>query len=203
MPLGYVKGNTHCQNWDYDRYAALPVFKALCDLARENSLSLHFSFSNITRAYDCEVRRIHYFKEGQNPYWVGCANRGGDTPLEALCDALRVALPVTPLLQVLCLEAECALFVMAVAKARETEAKIDKALDQLRGLLDTIMLHVLIDDYECENCIGMVEHGCYCKAMGASAPGNPLVYKEGDSAEDEEWRLTMRRDPGYDTDDDL
>jgi hypothetical protein len=29
-------------------------------------------------------------------------------------------------------------------------------------------------DYECENCIGMREHGCYCKAMGARQPGGPL-----------------------------
>ncbi len=28
-------------------------------------------------------------------------------------------------------------------------------------------------DYECEDCIGMIEHGCYCKAMGAIAPGGP------------------------------
>lgn len=28
-------------------------------------------------------------------------------------------------------------------------------------------------DFECEDCIGMREHGCYCKAMGASAPGGP------------------------------
>lgn len=28
-------------------------------------------------------------------------------------------------------------------------------------------------DYECENCIGMAEHGCYCMAMGAITPGGP------------------------------
>ena len=28
-------------------------------------------------------------------------------------------------------------------------------------------------DYECKNCIGMDEHGCYCKAVGATAPGWP------------------------------
>lgn len=31
-----------------------------------------------------------------------------------------------------------------------------------------------IEDYECENCIGMIEHGCYCKAVGAVGPGGPL-----------------------------
>jgi hypothetical protein len=28
--------------------------------------------------------------------------------------------------------------------------------------------------YECEDCIGMREHGCYCQAMGARQPGGPL-----------------------------
>jgi len=28
-------------------------------------------------------------------------------------------------------------------------------------------------DYECEDCIGMREHGCYCQAMGAVCPGGP------------------------------
>ena len=30
------------------------------------------------------------------------------------------------------------------------------------------------DDWECENCLGMLEHGCYCKAVGAVGPGGPL-----------------------------
>lgn len=25
-------------------------------------------------------------------------------------------------------------------------------------------------DFECEDCIGMKEHGCYCMAMGCIAP---------------------------------
>lgn len=30
-------------------------------------------------------------------------------------------------------------------------------------------------DYECQDCIGMREHGCYCKAMGADQPGGPMT----------------------------
>lgn len=37
-----------------------------------------------------------------------------------------------------------------------------------------VELEDISPDYECENCIGMIEHGCYCKAMGAVAPGGPL-----------------------------
>jgi DNA-directed RNA polymerase, mitochondrial len=32
--------------------------------------------------------------------------------------------------------------------------------------------------YECENCIGMPEHGCYCSAVGAIAPGGPLPPRQ-------------------------
>lgn len=28
--------------------------------------------------------------------------------------------------------------------------------------------------WQCQNCIGMAEHGCYCSAVGAVAPGGPL-----------------------------
>jgi hypothetical protein len=43
-------------------------------------------------------------------------------------------------------------------------------------------------DYECENCIGMIEYGCYCKAMGAVAPGGPLPNDEPNIL-DEEMKL--------------
>lgn len=33
-------------------------------------------------------------------------------------------------------------------------------------------------DYECADCIGMHEHGCYCKAMGALQPGGPLPSED-------------------------
>jgi hypothetical protein len=33
----------------------------------------------------------------------------------------------------------------------------------------------LVMDYECEDCIGMRDHGCYCQAMGATAPGGGTV----------------------------
>lgn len=181
MPLGYVKGNSYCQNWDYDRYAAMPIFKLLCDYARKLKLSLHFTYSPITRAYDCEIRQICYFKQSALPYWLGLANRGGDTPVEALCNALRVAVPVTPLLEVLCLEAQCVLLAEDLERSRKLEEKMTKALLAVEDVVAALQLYLCnqamaeVEEYECENCIGMIEHGCYCKAMGAPAPGEPAV----------------------------
>lgn len=196
MPIGYIKGNSYHQNWDYDRYAALPIFKLLCDYARKLELSLHFTYSHITRAFDCEVRQICYFKNSGSPYWLGLSNRGGDTPLEALCNALRVSTPPTPLLEVLCLEAECVLLGMAVEKARETEAKIEKVLNQLRSVLDSIPIGFMVGD----EVISVTPLG---QLRGKPFPASPLSFNEGDTPDDEEWRYTMSRDPGYYTDDDL
>lgn len=35
------------------------------------------------------------------------------------------------------------------------------------------LLALAFPKFPCCNCIGMKEHGCYCEAMGASAPGCP------------------------------
>lgn len=140
MPIGFIKGNSYHQNWDYDRYAELPVFKAICEFARKQNLSLHFTYSHITRAYDCEIRQICYFKHSGSPYWLGMGNRGGPTPLEALCNALRVIVESNPLLEVLCLEAEVVLLGMSVERMRGIEAKIDPVADDLRKVLDSIMI---------------------------------------------------------------
>lgn len=33
------------------------------------------------------------------------------------------------------------------------------------------------DCYECEDCIGMKEHGCFCAAMGSPYPGGGEIEK--------------------------
>lgn len=191
MPLGYVKGQTYCQNWDFDRYAAMPIFKLLSDYARKLKLSLHFTYSHITRAYDCEIRQICYFKHSGNPYWLGLANRGGDTPIEALINALSVVTPSTPLLQVLILEAQCVLLGEDLERSRKLEEKIDKALLGVESIVTALQLYLCnqamaeVEDYECENCIGMIEHGCYCKSLGAPAPGGPAPIPAAPGEDDD------------------
>lgn len=56
--------------------------------------------------------------------------------------------------------------------------------------------------FECQNCIGMMEHGCYCAAMGASQPGGPRVDLDdleercGDNEPEPEFRpRRIRIDP--------
>lgn len=40
----------------------------------------------------------------------------------------------------------------------------------------------LYPSFDCDNCIGMPEHGCYCEATGAVAPGLGPEW----------WRATLR-----------
>lgn len=48
------------------------------------------------------------------------------------------------------------------SEAKWTAAQHEAAIKALTGATG---------DFECENCIGMPEHGCYCAAMGGAAPG--------------------------------
>lgn len=45
-------------------------------------------------------------------------------------------------------------------------------------------IHALLwPGFNCDNCIGMIEHGCECAYYGASAPGAPP----------EPWRVLARK----------
>lgn len=193
----------------------LPIFKRLTAYAMQRKFGTHVSWTHITRAYDVEMREIVYFKSSGQPYMFSRANRGGRNPLEALIAVLPVVLPPTPLLSVLILEAECVLLGMALDDWRTAETKLEKALDQLRSIIDNIPVALMVGDeivtepvplhtlrgrpfkalpamvdetldYECENCIGMIEHGCYCKSMGATAPGGPSKGIPADPGEDDD-----------------
>lgn len=34
---------------------------------------------------------------------------------------------------------------------------------------------VVTQNYQCEDCIGMKDHGCYCRSMNAIQPGGPAA----------------------------
>ena len=80
----------------------------------------------------------------------------------------------------------------AVWNAKESEQVVSERLDLCRRLAIEIgakhsaecdewrqvLQRVATEDrgrhaHECEDCIGMQEHGCYCQAMGATRPGGP------------------------------
>ena len=156
----------------------LPIFKALTAYAMQRKFGTHIAWTHITRAYDVEMREIVYFQNSGMPYMMSRANRGGANPLEALCAVLPVVLPPTPLLSVLLLEAEVTLLGMAHDDWTVMEAKLNKACDDLWQLLCLASGNVMRQEiqqaaYACENCTGMIEHGCYCQTQGCPAPGVP------------------------------
>lgn len=146
MPIGYQRGNTYHLHHAGDRYMELPIFKLLTDYAMKRKFGTHISWTHITRAYDVDLREIVYFKHSGQPYMMSRANRGGANPLEALVAAIQVALPPTPLLRALCLEAEVVLLGMAVDDWKALEAKIGKALDDLQSIIDNIHIGVMVGD---------------------------------------------------------
>lgn len=140
MPIGYQRGNTYHLHHAGDRYMELPIFKLLTDYAMKRKFGTHISWTHITRAYDVDLREIVYFKHSGQPYMMSRANRGGANPLEALVAAIQVALPPTPLLRALCLEAEVVLLGMAVDDWKVLEAKIEKVCDDLADCLRRLEL---------------------------------------------------------------
>lgn len=140
MPIGYQKGNTYHLHTAGDVYMELPIFKLLTGYAMKRQFGTHVSWTHITREYDVEMQEIIYFKNSGLPYMFSRANRGGSNPLAALCAVLPVVLPMTPLLAAMILEAECVLLGMALDKARDIEARIDRVADDLRKVLDSIII---------------------------------------------------------------
>lgn len=43
----------------------------------------------------------------------------------------------------------------------------------MKTWLVMLLNHIAHPVFECENCIGMREHGCFCAAHNASAPCTP------------------------------
>lgn len=124
----------------------LPIFKLLTGYAMKQKFGVHIGWSHITRAYDCELREIVYFKNSGQPYMLPRVNRGGANPLEALVNALREALPSTPMLSVLFLEAEVKLLELTWDRVQEFERKLGAALDDLRAIIDSIPVVLMVGD---------------------------------------------------------
>lgn len=171
MPIGYIVGNQYRLDRNYDRYAVLDVWKKLVRQLSLQQITVDVSYSFIGRKYNCELKRLTRFEKSGNWYGIPINLTSDHSPLGAMTAALRDAMidnPEigTPLVRVLILEAEVTLLAWAVKRALAQEAQIAAMLKQLEAALDLIEI-----DYDCENCIGMIEHGCFCKANGARRPG--------------------------------
>lgn len=175
MSIGYVAGKQYRVDKDADRFIQLEPYKKLLQYLRWAGIAAETKYSHVGRNYTTELKEVMRFKKSAQLYMVSLAMKHGPDPLSSLISAIRQVMNVDDYLAVLLLESEIASWTISLADMREFEAKLDKQLDALRMALDTIVI-----DYVCENCIGMIAHGCYCKTMGALVPGGPAVVIDED-----------------------
>jgi hypothetical protein len=205
MPIGYIVGKQYRINTEYDQWAKLDIFSKILRINGQRGLSVFIEYSHIGRNYSAEIKRHHRYTPNGELYLISVALKNDASPLLAMMAALRSAYEKQPehfdlYMRVLFLEGEAAELalttkkvVAAEKKRAETEAKLAAAVHMLRKVLDGMTV-AFVQNGE----------GISTAKIGElrSTPIRPslLSYQEGDTAEDEEWRATMRRDPGEDDD---
>jgi hypothetical protein len=192
MPLGFVKGKTYMLDKRYDHYAGMDVFKGIVRTLTKVGFGAHTYYSCMTRTYCCEIRKHNQrFERSAHAYYVTAGHKYADTPLEALLLAVEQCVPLDLDLRKQLLLGHLVLLEEAIASTK----RLTSLLEQLDALLALIDVDPVEEDdepnYPCENCIGMVQHGCYCQAMGCPAPGVPPEEPPA------------KPKVGYDEDDDL
>lgn len=190
MSLGYVKGRYWVSDDMFAKYATRASYKAFLAACREAGFALLCEYSYTAQRYTAEVITYTKMTNSPNYYFFKHNNAYDPNPLAAMGRAAVESAYVTPLVRACVLEMECELLRDAYAAAVERENKQAaleaKLLPVLNSLSDALYsgwsLVTEPQSYKCENCIGMIEHGCYCMKVGAPTPGGParVGYDEDD-----------------------
>lgn len=192
MSLGYVKGRYWVSDDMFAKYATRASYKAFLTACREAGFAIQCSYSYTGQQYHAEVITYTKMTNSPNYYFFKHNNAHDRNPLAAMGQAAVESHLVTPLVRACVLEMEVELLADAYREAVERERREAairaKLLPVLNSLSDAMYagweLVTAPQSYKCENCIGMIEHGCYCMKMGCPTPGGPVKV-------------------GYDEDDDL
>lgn len=200
MSIGYVKGKFWVPDERFAAYAARASYTALLKSVAAAGFAFNVEYSYTGRRYTAEIITIERFERSDDLYFVKHNNAYDENPMAAVSKAIRACPYANPLIRLHCLEIELELAAEAavVAKRRDTEASarqaaameaLTRVLDDLDRTLDSVEVYIhgtLFDRmssqsfFDCEDCIGMKEHGCFCAAMGATAPGGPLPDEDDD-----------------------
>lgn len=180
MSLGYQKGKYWVPDDRYAGYVSRSSYRALIRATRQAGFTFQCEYSYSARKYTAEIITLERFANSAQIYIIQHNNAYDANPMAAVTRAIRESGRMTLLLAACCLEIEAELlrdayhtFAKAEKEQARLEAKLDLALDALASVLDAMPLNTLfnrmnavsLNDYECEDCIGMKDHGCYCKAM--------------------------------------
>jgi hypothetical protein len=139
MPIGYIVNKRYVIDTLYDRYADLDVSKRIAREASKRGYGCHVYYSATARGYCCEIRKFeNKFKHSAHIYFLTEGHKYGPNPLEAMCRAVRQCIPLDPLMRVLLLEAEAVQLGIEIKDRRAVEDRLERALTDLRAVLDTI-----------------------------------------------------------------
>lgn len=203
MSLGYVKGQYWVTDDVFAVYAKRPSYQRFLVALRKAGMAIHCAYSYIAKMYTAEIITYEKLNNSPNYYLFKHNNAYDANPLSAMGRAAVESDYVTPLVRACVLEMETELLADAyrAAVAREAErariaAKLLPALNSLEDALGRIPVKFM----QGETVIGTAR---VSELRSKPVKPGPLAYNEGDTAEDEEWRYTMRREPSFDEDDDL
>lgn len=143
MPIGYIVGKQYRVNTEYDRWAKLEVFRLILRAATQRGYGVFTTYSYIGRNYSAEIKTYRRYKEGGDPLLCSIALKSADTPLAAMCDALKEVLAKHPehddlYMRVLFMEAEAAELAITLERVREREKKEAAVEKKLSDALDTL-----------------------------------------------------------------
>lgn len=138
MSLGYVKGKFWHPDERYARYANSDSYKALLRAMRPAGFTFNCEYSYTAQRYTAEIITIEKFAGSGNYYTLKHNNAYHANPMAAVCMAIRESERATPLVRAACLVIECELLAEAVAEARGREYRLERVLDSLRSILDSI-----------------------------------------------------------------
>jgi hypothetical protein len=142
MSLGYVKGRYWVTDEVFAAYAKRPSYVAFLAALRKAGIAIECSYSYVARTYHAEIITFERLKNSANLYQIKHNNTYDANPLAAMGRAAVESDKVTPLIRACVLQMEVELLADAYqaalkreAEQARLEAKLDRALDQLRYAL--------------------------------------------------------------------
>lgn len=145
MPIGYIVGKQYKLDYNFDRYAKLPVWSLILRNASLRGFSLDVCYSHVGRNYSAEVREAGQLK-GNGVIFSRALKHESD-PMSAMIAALIAAGVTDPLMSALYLEGELEALRIAHGDAVEREARqaarIEKALDALADAIRPLQPHTV------------------------------------------------------------
>ena len=143
MTIGYIVGKQYKLDYNYDRYARLPVWSTILRNASLRGYGLDVRYSHLGRNYSAEVNEMSQLRG--NWFLFSRALKHESNPMSAMIAALIAAGVTDPFMSALYLEGELEALRIAygdaVEREKRQEALVEKALDALADVIRPLQPH--------------------------------------------------------------